>query len=165
MKTLFIALKALVYMTGFVLFWGWIALSVREFDRSFGAPLPAWTETLGIIFMPVGGILALTCAGVFIARGRGTPAPFDAPREFVAVGPYKSVRNPMYVGGLVLLIGFGLYLHSISILLLSAVVFLLVDLFVVYFEEPHLSRRFGATYEAYCKAVPRWIPKWQPRGR
>lgn len=165
MKTLFITLRALVYMTGFVLFWGWIALSVREFDRSFGASLPAWTETLGIIFMPVGGILALACAGVFIARGRGTPAPFDAPKEFVAVGPYKYARNPMYVGALVLLIGFGLYLHSISILLLCVVLFLLVNLFVVFFEEPNLSGKFGATYEAYCKAVPRWIPKPHSRGR
>ncbi len=106
--------------------------------------MPAWTETLGIIFMPVGGMLALSCAAVFIARGRGTPAPFDAPEEFVAAGPYKYVRNPMYIGALVLLIGFGLYLHSISILLLSLVVFLLVGLFVVYFEEPNLSRKFGA---------------------
>ena len=165
MRRFFVALRALVYMTGFVLFWGWIALSAREFDPSFGVLLPAWTETLGIIFMPVGGLLALTCAAVFIARGRGTPAPFDPPEEFVAAGPYKYVRNPMYIGALVLLIGFGLCLHSISILLLSLVVFLLVDLFVVYFEEPNLSRKFGATYEAFCKPVPRWIPKWQPWGR
>src|SRR2546425_5130867 len=84
MRRFFVALRALVYMTGFVLFWGWIALSAREFDRSFGVLLPAWTETLGIIFMPVGGLLALTCAAVFIARGRGTPAPFDPPEEFLA---------------------------------------------------------------------------------
>jgi len=71
MRPFFVALRALVYMTGFVLFWGWIALSAREFDPSFGVLLPAWTETLGIIFMPVGGLLALTCAAVFIARGRG----------------------------------------------------------------------------------------------
>src|SRR5207245_10764688 len=106
MRRFFVALRAVVYMTCFVLFWGWIALSAREFDRSFGVLLPAWTETLGIIFMPVGGLLALTCAAVFIARGRGTPAPFDPPEEFVAAGPYKYVRNPMYIGALVLLIGF-----------------------------------------------------------
>src|SRR5437879_9548247 len=113
--------------------------------------------------MSVGGLLALTCAAVFIARGRGTPAPFDPPEEFVAAGPYKYVRNPMYIGALVLLIGFGLYLHSISILLLSLVVFLLVDLFLVYFGEPHLGRKFAATYEAYCTAARRWVPTWQLR--
>ena len=57
--------------------------------------------------------------GIFVVRGRGTPAVFDAPREFVVVGPYKYVRNPMYIGALTLLIGFGLYQHSISILVFS----------------------------------------------
>ncbi len=160
MKTLFIALRSLVYMAGFVLLWGWIALGVRSFDRSLGVSLPAWAAILGIIFMVAGGILALICAGVFIARGRGTPAPFDAPREFVALGPYKYVRNPMYIGAWIVLIGFGLYQQSVSILLFCLVWPVLVHLFVVYFEEPNLENQFGATYQNYCKAVPRWIPRW-----
>src|SRR5438309_9558261 len=109
MRRFFVALRALVYMTGFVLFWGWIALSAREFDRSFGVLLPVWTETFGIIFMPVGGLLALTCAAVFIARGRGTRAPVDPSAELVAAGPYKYVRSPMYVAASAVLRGFALY--------------------------------------------------------
>ena len=159
MRTVFIAVRALTYMTGFVLFWGWVALRVRAYDRSLGTLLPAWTQTLGIVLMVAGGIVALLCAGTFVARGRGTPAPFDAPREFVAVGPYKYVRNPMYVGALTVLVGFGLYDRSVSILLLPLAAFLLVHVFVVYFEEPDLKRKFGATYQAYCRVVPRWIPR------
>ncbi len=158
-RTIFIAVRTLTYMTGFVLFWGWVALRVRIYDRSFGVTLPAWTATLGILFILAGGIVALLCAGTFLVRGKGTPAPFDAPREFVAVGPYKYVRNPMYVGALTVLVGFGLYERSVSILLFPFGVFLLVHLFVVGFEEPDLKRKFGATYQAYCKAVPRWIPR------
>lgn len=158
MKTLWIALRAIVYMTSFVYFFGWLALRARTLDPVFHVLLPAWLEIPGLILAMAGAWLALSCAGEFIARGRGTPAPFDAPRRFVAAGPYRFVRNPMYVGGLSLLAGFALYVHSISILVLSAVLFLAVHLFVVFYEEPTLKRTFGATYEAYLKSVSRWIP-------
>ena len=159
MKTVVVALRALVYMSGFLLLWGWVALRVRVFDRSIGISLPAGTGTLGLILMVVGGMLALTCAGVFVIQGQGRPAPFDAPREFVPLGPYRFVRNPMYIGGLALLVGFGLYGRSPSILLLSLVLFLLVHMFVVLYEEPGLKARFGVTYGEYLKAVPRWVPR------
>jgi len=79
---LLITLRAVIYMTGFVLLWGWVAIRVHAFDRGLGVPLPLATRILGVIFMGLGGILAVTCAGVFVAQGRGTPAPFDAPRNF-----------------------------------------------------------------------------------
>lgn len=41
----------------------------------------------------------------FTIKGRGTPAPFDPPREFVVTGLYRYVRNPMYVSGLIALLG------------------------------------------------------------
>jgi len=159
MKTLFLALRSVIYMSGFLLFFGWIALLVRTFDQSFGVSLPAATELPGAILLVVGAILVLACAGVFISRGRGTPAIFDAPRAFVAIGPYKYVRNPMYIGGLILLIGFGLYERSISILLLTLPLFLLVHSFVVFYEEPTLTRKFGSSYQEYSRAVCRWIPR------
>jgi protein-S-isoprenylcysteine O-methyltransferase Ste14 len=164
MRTLFDALRALAYMTGFVFLWGWLALGVRRYDRSLGIVLPAWTGLLGIPVMLVGGIFALLCAGAFVVRGRGTPAPFDAPRQFVAVGPYKYVRNPMYIGAWIVLLGFGLYLHSFSILLMSLAGLLLAHLFVVFYEEPSLREKFGPTYEGYCNSVPRWIPR-APRAK
>ncbi len=158
MKTLFIALRALLYMTGFMLLWGWVALRARVFDSKFGMELPDWTRVPGILLIIPGAVLGLSCATEFIARGDGTPAPFDAPRKFVAVGPYRFVRNPMYVGGLMLLAGFGLYLNSVAILLLSLALLAVVHLFVLFYEEPTLRKNFGATYDEYCRNVSRWIP-------
>ncbi len=96
MAALFRGLRALVYMTGFLLLWGWLALGARKFDPRIGISLPLLFRPLGVVLMIVGGGLALTCVGFFVLRGRGTPAPFDPPKDFVGVGPYKYVRNPMY---------------------------------------------------------------------
>lgn len=159
MRVLFDALRALVYATGFVWLWSWVALGVRRYDRSLGIALPAWTAEPGIAFMAVGGIIALLCVGTFVVRGRGTPAPFDAPRQFVAVGPYRYVRNPMYIGGLLVIVGFGLYLSSPSILIFSLAWVFVAHLFVVFYEEPNLTEKFGAAYEDYWSRVPRWIPR------
>ncbi len=160
MKTAFIALRALLYLTGLVFLWAWVALRLRAYDRNFAIVLPAWTQVLGVILMALGGTLALACVGTFIVRGRGTPAVFDAPRDFVAAGPYKHVRNPMYIGGWSVLVGFGLLLNSLSVLLLSLTWLLFFHGVVVLYEEPQLRNKFGATYEDYCNTVHRWIPKW-----
>ncbi len=165
MKTLFLALRSVIYMTGFLLLWGWIALRVRAFDQRLGLSLPAAAEIPGAILVVLGAILGLACAGAFISRGQGTPAIFDAPRAFVAIGPYRYVRNPMYIGGLALLIGFGLYERSVSILFLALLCFALVHLFVVFYEEPTLTRRFGSSYQEYLQAVRRWIPHWRSADR
>src|SRR5687768_9805352 len=109
MKLLFTILRSLIYVPLFILFFGWLALSVRVYDTTIGIILPQWVTIIGVIFMTIGGILVLLCVFVFIVRGKGTPAVFDPPTEFVAVGPYAYVRNPMYIGGFILLVGFGLY--------------------------------------------------------
>ncbi len=161
MKPAFAALRALTYMTGFVFFWAWLALGVRKYDEGIGFVLPAWAGVVGAILMLAGAVLALTCVGFFAVRGRGTPAPFDPPREFVAVGPYKYARNPMYIGAIILVIGFGLYIQSISIVLFSLVFLVIAHLFVFFVEEPGLENRFGQSYLDYKKSVNRWIPKWK----
>ena len=165
MKTLMIGLKAVFYMTVFVSVFAMVALLVRSFDCCLGVALPAGSATPGIVLMIAGGILGLVCAGTFVARGQGTPAPFDAPKKFVAIGPYRYVRNPMYIGGLLLLAGFGLYQHSVSILILAAALSGVVHLLVVLYEEPALLKEFGETYQEYCSATRRWIPGVpRPRG-
>lgn len=157
-RSLPVALRAVVYMTAFLLFFAWLALRVRTLDHFVRITLPGGVEILGVVLMVGGGVLGLACVGTFIIRGKGTPAPFDAPREFVAAGPYRYVRNPMYVGGLFLLGGFGLLQHSISILLMALLLFLVVHLMVVFYEEPTLRKSFGASYEEYCRTTRRWLP-------
>jgi protein-S-isoprenylcysteine O-methyltransferase Ste14 len=160
MATVFVALRALCYMAAFILVFGWLALRIQRWDESLNIPLPAWSTIVGVAAGIIGGLIVLACAGVFVARGRGTPAIFDPPREFVAAGPYKFVRNPMYIGGLILLAGFGLYQRSLAILLFAVGMFVLFHLYVVFIEEPGLEVRFGESYLDYKQSVNRWIPKF-----
>jgi protein-S-isoprenylcysteine O-methyltransferase Ste14 len=159
MKTFFITLRAIFYLVGTVVFWGWLALAVRPNDRDIGVLLPAWTEVPGILLLVVGGLLFVTCVVLFIFRGRGTLIFWESPTRFVAVGPYRYVRNPMYIGAFLLLAGFGLVLHSPSVLLLSLLQILVFHVFVVLVEERSLEERFGESYIEYKKYVNRWIPK------
>ena len=156
---MFVAVRAAVYASGFVLLWGWLAVAVRPFDAELGGPLPPWLVGFGAALMLAGGALAVWCVAVFVTAGGGTPAPFDAPRRFVAVGPYRWVRNPMYVGGFSLLGGVGLWVRSPAIALLAAAGLGCAHAFVLLYEEPALARAFGAAYERYRHQVHRWIPR------
>jgi protein-S-isoprenylcysteine O-methyltransferase Ste14 len=160
-KTLSIILRSLIYVPAFILFFRWIALSVRPYDQIIGVILSSWTILIGIVFMIIGGFIGLICTIVFIRYGQGTPAIFDPPTKFIAVGPYKYVRNPMYIGGFILLIGFGLYHYSISILFLSLILIILFHLFIIFIEEQGLIRRFGQSYIEYKHSVNRWLPTWK----
>src|SRR5258708_20241123 len=118
MKTLFIALRAAIFGSGFIFLWGWVALGLHNrYDTSLGFALAGWTRVLGVALMAAGGTLAFACIATFVTRGEGTPAPFDPPRKFVAAGPYRFVRNPLYVGGFTLPFRFRLYEQSPAILL------------------------------------------------
>lgn len=160
MSTLFTAVRALFFATVFVWLWGWLALGIGRMDERAGRLLPAWSTALGWIVGVPALALTVACIGSFVVRGSGTPAPFDAPRRVVAAGPYKYVRNPMYLGGLALLVAFGFYLRSPSVLVFSIAWIAVVHLAVVFLEEPDLRRKFGDSYRDYCRAVPRWIPRF-----
>jgi protein-S-isoprenylcysteine O-methyltransferase Ste14 len=109
----------------------------------------------------IGGVILLWSFWNFLIEGRGTPAPLDPPKELVAVGFYRYVRNPMYVGVLLILIGHFLWFGFWLILAYTALAFIATHLFVTFYEEPTLKRKFGAGYEEYLKKVPRWIPKFR----
>ncbi|MCM3877243.1 MAG: isoprenylcysteine carboxylmethyltransferase family protein [Thermoanaerobaculia bacterium] len=159
MKQAFVAVRAFVYAVGFVSLWAWLALGVRHSDIERGLYLPFWTGFVGISFFALGAIIVLSCVAFFVVEGRGTPAPFDPPRRFVASGPYRFVRNPMYLGALLVLSGFGLLARSPSVLGLVALAALFAHLFVLFFEEPFLADRFGETYAAYRRVTNRWVPR------
>jgi protein-S-isoprenylcysteine O-methyltransferase Ste14 len=161
MGKLFAGVRAVFYASGFILLWGWFVVLVTRLDRVAGRALPAVPGLLavGITLVVAGGVLALTCAVLFVSRGEGTPAPFDAPKLFVVSGPYRFVRNPMYVGAITLLVGFGLVLSAPSVFGVAFAAFFFSNLFVIFVEEPGLARRFGETYLAYRRATNRWIPR------
>lgn len=118
------------------------------------------SQALGILFGAVGSLIALWCIFSFAAEGKGTPAPFDPPRRLVAVGPYRYVRNPMYIGAGLALAGAALFYQSWSLLGYTGVFLLVAQLFVFIYEEPILRRNFGRDYDNYCARTGRWWPRW-----
>ena len=114
---------------------------------------------VGAVLLAAGAAVYLWCAWDFATAGGGTPAPIDPPRSLVVRGLYRHVRNPMYIGILLLLAGEAMLFQSRSLLGYAGIVFLFFFLFVVAYEEPALARKFGQDYERYCDRVPRWIPR------
>lgn len=116
-------------------------------------------QIVGVVVGASGAALALWCIVTFMVIGRGTPAPFDPPRRLVVVGPYRLVRNPMYIGAGLALAGAALFYGSWVLLGYGAVFALVTHLFVVVYEEPTLRATFGADYVQYCERVRRWWPR------
>jgi len=98
------------------------------------------------------------CLWDFAVVGSGTPAPVDPPKHLVVRGLYRYVRNPMYVGVLSIILGWGTLYASNALLYYFVAIWALFHFVVLIYEEPVLRRKFGASYEDYCKDVRRWIP-------
>jgi protein-S-isoprenylcysteine O-methyltransferase Ste14 len=114
---------------------------------------------LGLPLVVAGCWLLLDSVFLRFAReGRGTLAPVDPPRSVVRGGPYRVIRNPMYVANVAIVIGSGLLFGSWRLLLWGAVAFGAFHVFVVAYEEPTLRRSFGTAYEEYCRTAGRWLP-------
>jgi protein-S-isoprenylcysteine O-methyltransferase Ste14 len=127
-----------------------------------GGPAVDWATPVAWAAVPViaaGAVLYLWCAWNFAAVGRGTPGPWDPPRRVVAHGPYRWVRNPIYLAALLVVLGEAGLFGSLRVLAYAGVLAVCFHLFVAGYEEPGLRRRFGPAYLAYRHAVPRWIPR------
>lgn len=147
-STLFIGLL-LVFLPGRVLAWSGI---VRPAALGLA-------ELSGILLGALGAALALWCILAFAVIGKGTPAPFDPPRSLVVRGPYRYVRNPMYLGAALALGGAALFYRSLPLLGYVAAFLLITHLFVIVYEEPTLGRLFGPEYQVYRARVKRWLPR------
>lgn len=116
-------------------------------------------QFLSIIPLMAGATVYFWCLWDFATFGRGTPAPIDAPKRLVVRGLYHYVRNPMYVGALLVILGWSLYFGSARLLLYAASVGAVFHLFIVFYEEPTLRKTFGADYERYASETGRWLPR------
>lgn len=114
---------------------------------------------LAIPLWLIGAFILLWSFRNFLINGRGTPSPTDPPEELVSNGFYRYIRNPMYVGVVLVLIGHFLWFGFWLLLTYTAIAFTATHLFVIFYEEPALERKFGTAYEDYRARVPRWIPK------
>ena len=161
MSRAFAVVRTLAVGTIFLSIWlYWLPRWFAHLEGVSLAPRNPWGWAL---FLP-GLALASWCAMEFALRGEGTPAPFDPPRRLVISGLYRWVRNPMYLGMALMLIGETILLPQIrrEMAALSALLATVVAVLVVRMEEPALRRLFGEEFEEYCRQVPRWIPRLTP---
>lgn len=121
-----------------------------------------WLRWVGGALIVVGLVPLLDSFARFALQGLGTPAPIAPPSRLVVTGFYRHVRNPMYVGLILAVLGEMLVLSDPVLLWYAIVVGLVTHLFVVIYEEPTLHRMFGEQYEAFRSNVPRWIPRLRP---
>jgi protein-S-isoprenylcysteine O-methyltransferase Ste14 len=117
---------------------------------------------IGVIFLLAGILGLLEAFARFAIQGLGTPAPVAPPRNLVITGLYRYVRNPMYVSVIAIIVGQALLLGDWRLIAYAALFWFVTHLFVVFHEEPTLSRNFGEPYADYCAKVPRWIARLTP---
>jgi protein-S-isoprenylcysteine O-methyltransferase Ste14 len=130
-----------------------------------GVPFPAPVQAGGAVLAAAGAIALLAAFAQFAVQGRGTPAPAAPTEELVVRGLYRYVRNPMYLAVLAVIIGQALWLSRPVLLVYAAAVAAACITFVYGYEQPTLSRRYGAEYQAYLRAVPGWWPRLPRAGR
>lgn len=114
-------------------------------------------QILGLIPIVVGAAILVHCIWLFAVIGRGTLSPLDPPKRFVARGLYRYVRNPMYVGGILILLGEALFFQSVALLKYAIGWFVLINMVVILIEEPALQAQFGESYDCYRRKVNRWM--------
>jgi protein-S-isoprenylcysteine O-methyltransferase Ste14 len=123
-------------------------------------PLPApWTFTLRLL----GGLALLT--GILLAgsafsqmkKAHTTPDLRQAATALVTVGPYRFTRNPIYLGLVLIYLGFTLLAGTLWGILLTPFLFWTVTNAVVRLEEEYLEKKFKDEYAGYLSRVRRWL--------
>jgi len=125
-------------------------------------PFFVFADIVGIVLIALGLVPLLESFVRFALEGLGTPAPIAPPQQLVVGGFYRHVRNPMYVGVVAVILGQALLFSDRGVLIYAAIVWLGFHLFVLAYEEPTLSEKFGASYDAFRANVPRWLPRLTP---
>jgi len=121
-----------------------------------------WLRTVGAALIAAGLVPLIHSCAVFAFKGLGTPAPVAPPKHLVVSGFYRYVRNPMYVGLVLALVGEALFFGNVRLIFWAAAFWLMTHLFVIGYEEPALTEQFGKQYETFRGNVPRWIPRLTP---
>ncbi|MGH2575569.1 MAG: methyltransferase family protein [Ignavibacteria bacterium] len=121
----------------------------------------------GLILIIAGLIFFLMAVLKFLVEGRGTPAIFftkrfrflvgEEPDKMLSSGAYRYSRNPMYVSGVMIVLGEGIFFSSPVLLIYSALLFAWFHFIIVHLEEPHLKKKYGNKYQEYLLKVPRWL--------
>ena len=116
---------------------------------------------LGLFPILLGSAIYVTCSGSFLFIGRSSPIPFTQTKRLIVKGFYRYVRNPLYIAGVLVLVGEAVLFQSIGISIYCLTMFGMFNLHV-HMEETFLASEFGAEYDRYRNSVPRWIPRLTP---
>ncbi|MGA9063715.1 MAG: isoprenylcysteine carboxylmethyltransferase family protein [Terracidiphilus sp.] len=128
---------------------GFLTAAVYLFEVAQRTPHPA----------AIAWSLALVLPGLALrAAASGT---VDKNRELTVVGPYSHTRNPLYLGSMLIAAGFALALFTWPVALLIAAGFAAIYIPVIASEEQFLRATFPE-FDAYCRSVPRFIPRLTP---
>ena len=158
-SSIWLALRSLLWtillpglVAGFI---PWRYFGLANVRLEYGRP----AHLLGLLSIGTGVLLLAACVWEFARSGRGTLSPADPPRHLVVRGLYRYVRNPMYLSVTAIVLGEALLTQSRGLLVYWAAWFLIVNLFVMSYEEPALRKRFGGSFDSYTKRVGRWLPR------
>jgi len=152
-------IASLLVGAAFLGLWFWLLPAWLGFKvDTAGAARWRWLAAVPSV---LGFAVALRCIWDFGRTGRGTPAPMAPPQRLVVVGPYRYVRNPMYLGFFVGWAGLWVIFGraSVTAIAWASAAVAGVALFVLLYEQPTLRGKFGADYEEYCRNVRAWIPR------
>lgn len=128
-----------------------------------GLPLASAAFVIsGAMLVAVGLGVLLHAFARFAAEGSGTPAPVAPTERLVIGGAYRHVRNPMYVAVLAIILGQALIFAHGPLVAYAVAIGAAMAAFVRFYEEPVLTRRYGAQYQAYRNNVPGWLPRLTP---
>jgi len=128
-------------------------------QNTAGFPLPAGLRWVALLVLVSAGT-AVGFAGVrTFQRARTTVNPYrpHASSSLVTWGIYRRTRNPMYLGLMLALAGWGLYLANTWCLLLAFVFVPFMNRFQIRPEERALEQTYGEQFRAYCRKVRRWL--------
>ncbi len=117
---------------------------------------------LGATCTLIGLTLVTATVRQFATRGRGTLAPWNAPKNLVVTGPYQYTRNPMISGVVFILLGEMILFGSVPLLFWFLLFSVVNYTYFIVGEEPALQKKFGEEYAQYKKNVPRLIPRRTP---
>jgi protein-S-isoprenylcysteine O-methyltransferase Ste14 len=158
---------ALLYWAGFVLY-RFDRVNIAQWAVQRAAPDNSSLETLLMRYLlAFGALLVLlaawlrTWAAAYL-RSDVVHDPSLHVEKIVADGPYRYMRNPLYLGGILLALGVGLLVSRAGfIVLVAGISILYVRLMVL--EEANLGREQGELYREFCRRVPRLWPSLSPR--
>jgi protein-S-isoprenylcysteine O-methyltransferase Ste14 len=162
---MFVVARGLVYATLFI---GLVLVYVPSELVAWSGARPSESGAVrvaGLALAAIGGAVAVWCVLAFSVLGKGTPLPLDPPRRLVVRGPYRFVRNPMYLAAATAVVGAAIYYRSAALAAYAIGFLLVMHALVVWYEEPTLREMFGADYDRYCAAVLRWRPTLPARRR